>query len=58
MRRNGRTDRKHSSRRRTANRHGYTPIGTAGPEDIPQGAFQPPAAPSESDPPTGSSDRS
>ena len=54
MSRDRRTDRKHSSRRRTASRDGYTPIGTAGPEDIPQGAFQPPPAPSDSDPPTDS----
>lgn len=49
MSRNERTDRKVSSRRRTASRDGYTPIGTAGPEDIPQGAFQPPPAPGQPD---------
>ena len=32
------------------NRDGYTPIGSAGPEDVPQGAFQPPPPPYKLDP--------
>lgn len=49
MSRNGRTDRKFSARRRAASRDGDTPIGTADPEDTPQGAFQPPPAPGQPD---------
>ena len=40
------------------NRDGYTPIGSAGPEDVPVGAFQPPPTPSEPDPSTGGSNGS
>lgn len=50
-----RADRKRSSRGRVVSRYGYTPIGTAGPEDVPPGAFQPPPPSSESDPQAGSS---
>ena len=39
-------------------RYGYTPIGSADPEDVPIGAFQPPPAPNEPDPSTGGSNGS
>ena len=55
MSRDGRADRKRSARGRVVSRYGYTPIGTAGPEDVPPGAFQPPPPSSESDPLAGSS---
>ena len=42
---------------RRSGRDGYTPSGSAGPEDVPQGAFQPPPAPGESEPPAEGTDR-
>lgn len=57
MSHDGRAYRKRSSRGRVVSRYGYTLIGTAGPEDIPQWAFQPPPALSEPDPSRGRSDR-
>ena len=47
MGRERRANRKRSARQRAVSRYGYTPIGFAGPEDVPPGAFQPPPPPSE-----------
>lgn len=54
MGRERRANRKRSARQRAVSRYGYTPIGFAGPEDVPPGAFQPPPPPSESPAPTNS----
>ena len=40
MGRETRANRKRSARQRAVSRYGYTPIGFAGHEDVPPGAFQ------------------